>query len=436
MPRYQSIVFVLFLYSTSLFTSAFKPQDQASISKDINLVKDPTAVAFSSFGLDDQRNLQVECNSGTNQTSLKSVFLNIKGDPKLITAREVTIIADAFVEVYNELTLYMGCDTTNAFRIAKFSSIDSQTYPDIGSRLFSQKYNFDVICSSCNPSFGMFQYPHLTKLPEDFCPCTAPPIEPFESDFKDKISRLLQSGALPNVEDINAVADVVEVDPCLPYQTFKTSNIWIDIDAPCGSYGTGQEFQPIANLFAETYNGLNVNSGETCDTYFRSIDTAIINSIDCFEDTTQLQLTVTARCRGCKLNEFVLPTLFDIFFESGAYTSTPADFFPGRRLHRVSSPKNCGFGSQSTKSFFKRMSRGLVESDCTCSIDPEYRTVNSEEITVGIQSNEIGTNVIAVREEEKVECDSVVTPFEVIVNITVINFIVVFYSFIVFTIYI
>jgi hypothetical protein len=391
-----------------------------------------TTTESSSVIFQDVRNLQAQCNSSINQAS-KSVFLNILGDPNLMTNEDVNIIADAFVTVYNSLSLNTGCDTMNSSRIVTFSSAENQTYDVVGTRLFSQKYTFEVVCSNCNPSNSMFRYPHLLDLPDDVCPCTTPPIQPFESDFMEELSILFDSFGVTHLKNITAVSDVVDVSPCPSYELFNTSNLWIDLNATCNGSETLANFQALAFLFKEIYNGLNLYNAETCDTYFRKIDNAAVNSIECIGDAIQLQLNVTARCRGCTSDDFTSPILFDIYDSSSNTKSeevmdddTATASSAGRRLQHIPSSKVFVSESDTEKLFPQTSSRRLEESncgcpekpECTCSIDPEYRTVTAEEIVAGMQSSTIGSIVLNVREEEKQNCSQDVSMFETTIEIS------------------
>jgi hypothetical protein len=408
------VAFILLLQQSSLFSSALTYLDQSFLPKEPILLKNQTTAKFIG-GFQNVRNLQRQCNSGINQTSVKSVFINILGNPNLMKSSDVNIIANAFVDVYNDLSLYEGCDDSNSLRIAKFSSVGNQVYANLGTRLFSQKYTFEIICSNCNPSLPMFRYPHLLDLPNDLCPCTAPQIQPFENDFIEETSRLFSSLKISYLKEISTVSDVVEVSPCPSYDVFSTSNLWMDIDGICVEDEKVSNFQALAVLFKETYNGLNLNNAETCDAYFRKIDSAVVSHLECLDDFIQLQLNVTARCRGCKLNDFTTPTLFDFYFDSISDSENEESMnIPSleRQLQHISSPESCSFGSQHPNLFTRKSSLRLIESDCICSLDPEYRTVITEEIVVGMQSNNFGKIVLAVREEEKKECNPVVTEFE------------------------
>jgi hypothetical protein len=360
-----------------------------------------------------------------------------------MTDEDVTIIADAFVTIYNNLSLNTGCDTMGSSRNVTFSSAEIQTYAVNGTRLFSQKYTFEVVCSNCDPSLPMFRYPHLLDLPDDVCPCTTPPIQPFETDFMEGISILFDSFGITHLKNITAVSDVVDVSSCPSYELFNTSNLWIDLNATCNGSETLANFQALAFLFTETYNGLNLDNAETCDTYFRKIDNAAVNSIECIGDAIQLQLNVTARCRGCTSDVFTSPILFETFTSSSNTKSeevmddddstmgddTAAVFSSGRRLQRRSQhiPSSKMFVSESDaeKLFPQTSSRRLEESHCgcpeepkcTCSIDPDYRTVSPEEILAGMQSSDIGSTVLNVREEGKQSCDQDLSTFESTIEI-------------------
>jgi hypothetical protein len=431
---YQQCIPALLILSITLnFVSAFNNQSQHQAQQ--------SGVTEDGVG----RRLENKCTLDDAATFSKTVYLDLYGNPHLMTDSEISTIGNVFLDTYTSL---VNCGTSQNYRRLQGASKDSdENYENLGMRWFTMKYRIRGICKGCNQTAALFQYSHLRL--QDSCPCQGPQMVDFELQFPPRILNLFATARLTNVQKVRSVAEEVDIKQCSSVQIFTTSNVLLYIDA-CRIQQS--DLDSLARAFLETYNRLNQNNVEVCDPYFREIDSSrtiltlaprqTLNS-ECNGDYIQIKLEVGARCRGCNPSNV---TLFDSEATSNLNAESPS-------MSRNGAPSNSPFttnryltGGFNRQSFLtedhnivsgvdkyvsrmnessKKKTRHLQDTGCKCPLDPLYRSITSVEMSAGMNTalpyflRNSTINVVQILEVEEVDCSPTLNSFEVTFEMTI-----------------
>jgi hypothetical protein len=386
----------------------------------------------------EERHLQDVCTLDQEMFFSKSIYLDVFGDPHLLTDAEFSTIALAFINTYNNVT-NCGISDSTYRRLEKTLGLNAK-YENWGTRWFSLKYTFRNVCRGCNQTAALFQYSHLRL--KDLCPCQGPQMVDFELQFPLRISRLFETNQLLHVQKVRSVAEEIQLVPCLAFETFTTSNVLIYLDA-CSIQQS--DLDTLSYAFLEAYNRLNQHNVDICDPYFRRIDSSrtiltlavgkTLNSQCAEGDYVKVQLNVLARCRGCNPSNITLfdlddtsNTNSDVYFTSqndGASSS----FTTENRLLFQNMKQQNDIGANDRDKYINGNyinSRILQQDgDCKCSLDPLYRSITPNEVTKGMNdvlpflSNGSSWKVIKILERELIDCSPTLDTFEVTIDMAI-----------------
>jgi hypothetical protein len=385
------------------------------------------------------RNLQAICNLDKSQLLQGSIFVDLYGNPNMLTANEKAAIGKTIVETYNALSL---CGSGQFRKVEKYE-IEPAVFETEGIRSFSLEYYLTGNCRGCNSSSTLLQKVELNGNKKDTCPCQGPSLQKFQVLFQEKMERLIVGRILKNIQSFEYVTEIEAAPQCPAFSTFNSSIVLVTFYG-CPLHLQQEDFETLSSALMETYNRVNGLNSQRCDPFFREITSVTGNfrsalgkrslqrstfplpshdvnrSLQSCSEYFDVVFNVSARCRQCNLNS---SSLFDeeekanliSSFDDDYYTnqSSDDDLFDDdfedddtvddysdrkrRLLHRYPGT----YINQDLKRKVKKESDGFkhdmsnVEQiilapknralllnrlgDCVCPIDPFFRSISDEE---------------------------------------------------------